>query len=116
MSHKERIKHKRGDKHPDTGFVFWHYANPRDTKGLWITQARMNELKLNLRENRFKGETEEESIAKKQRHSESMRQYYLKNKERILLKTSNYYDENKANIIITKIYIGLKGKKKIPCF
>lgn len=108
---QERYKWRRGDRHPDTGLLFWHYAGPKDVKGNWITDEQMAARKVKV-----KAYYTDQDAEKRNSRREYFKDYYLKNRDKVLTMTAEYYKDNKKAIRATKGRYAKKRRETDPLF
>jgi len=99
MKEIERYKWKRGDIHPITGLVFWHYGSKKDIKGRWVTQEKFKADKERVKGYIKKIKQDPILYAKRKAYEKD---YYFRKKDHILKLSKDYYYNNIEKIRVTK--------------
>lgn len=115
-------KHKRGDKHPTNGHIFWCYQKYKDKQHeYWVTIEQFDLLKskekLRFSSEKYiekhKKRAKERYWSEKELESCRKKDYYQKNKDKVKKRTQEYEKNNKEKIRNRK-KIYARKRREIP--
>ena len=103
-------KWKRGDIHPETGLFYWTRNKNLKNPEMWLTKKRFTKYKISKQKTDLKYHITSD-YCKSGKRKKYAKEYYGKNKKKILKYSKEYYNKNRE-IIRTQQKIHRENRRK----